>query len=241
MGRATAIALRGLGWTVFAVARRKAELDVLAAESGAIPIVADVADPAQVTALKDAVLAKGTPDVVIHGAGAGRWLRTEDTDPAEARQMLDVPLYSNYLVTHAFLTSLLAQKTGQFIHINSPAGYQPWPHSALYAASRGGVRSFHEALRQDLAGSGLRSSHITFGKISSGYFDANPGVEDRLPGIGKTLKPLSPETCADEIIKLINRPRHEVIKPGLLRLYVLIWHIWPTPVRWLMRITAKAP
>ncbi len=240
VGRATAIALRARGWEVIAVARRESELAALAQDCGAETLALNAADPEAVDRL--AATFKGrTPDVIVNAAGAGRWHRLENTSPAEARAMMDAPFFAAFLVTRAFLPAMLKRGAGQIIHVNSPAAYQPWPHSALYAASRGALRSIHEALRQDLAGSGVISSHITFGKVSSDYFISNPGTEERLPRIAKTFRTLSPEACATLILRLIDRPRAEAVHPPLMAFYLKVWRIWPGLVRWLIRITSPRP
>ena len=41
-------------------------------------------------------------------------------------------------------------------------------------------RGLHESLCADLDGSGVRSCHVVFGKVSSAYFDHNPGVEGKI-------------------------------------------------------------
>jgi NADP-dependent 3-hydroxy acid dehydrogenase YdfG len=240
VGRATAIALRARGWEVIAVARRESELAALAQDCGAETLALNAADPEAVDRLA-ATLKDRCPDVIVNAAGAGRWHRLEDTSPAEARAMMDAPFFAAFLVTRAFLPPMLKRGAGQIIHVNSPAAYQPWPHSALYAASRGALRSIHEALRQDLAGSGVISSHITFGKVSSDYFAANPGTEERLPRIAKTFRTLSPEACATLILRLIDRPRAEAVHPPLMAFYLKVWRIWPGLVRWLIRITSPRP
>jgi NADP-dependent 3-hydroxy acid dehydrogenase YdfG len=237
VGRATAIALRARGWEVIAVARRESELVTLAENCGAKAVALNAADPEAVERLV-AQLAGRCPDVIVNAAGAGSWHRLEDTSPAEARAMMDAPFFAAFLVARAFLPAMLKRGTGQIIHVNSPAAYQPWPHSALYAASRGALRSLHEALRQDLAGSGVLSSHITFGKVSSDYFLSNPGTEERLPRIARTFRTLSPEACAALILRLIDRPSAETMHPPLLAFYLRVWRIWPGLVRWLIRITS---
>ena len=240
VGRATAIALRARGWEVIAVARRESELATLADECGAEIAALNAANPEAVDRLTTS-LEDRCPDVIVNAAGAGRWHRLENTSPAEARAMMDAPFFAAFLVTRAFLPAMLARGRGQIIHVNSPAAYQPWPHSALYAASRGALRSIHEALRQDLAGSGVISSHITFGKVSSDYFLSNPGTEERLPRIAKTFRTLSPDQCAALILRLIDRPRAEAVHPPLMAFYLKVWRIWPGLVRWLIRITSPRP
>ncbi len=237
IGAATVTALRAKGWDVLAIARREDELARLAAATGAEVRALSAADADAIDALARDLGAR-CPDVIVHCAGAGRWLRIEDTTPAEARAMMDAPFFADFLVTRAFLPAMLARRSGQIIHVNSPAAYVPWPFAGVYAATRAAVRGLHDALRQDLHGTGVRSCHITFGKVTSGYWEANPGALEKMPRIEQTFPSYTPERCAEAIMQLIARPRAEVILPHMMAFYLLCWRIWPGLVRTIVRLTS---
>ncbi len=57
-------------------------------------------------------------------------------------------------------------------------------------------RGLHEALCQDLAGTGVQSCDVVFGRIDSEYFAHNPGVVEKMPGISKTIRTISEAECA---------------------------------------------
>lgn len=240
VGRAAAGELARRGWKVILTARRAAETEAAARAIGpaAIALPADVSDPAEVERLTQAVLQTGLPDAILNCAGAGRWLRLEDTPPAELQSMLGAPLLADALVCRAFLPGMRAHNSGVLIHVNSPAAHAAWPHAAAYTAARAGLYGLHKALRQDLAGSGITSCHATFGRISSDYFTANPGVADRMPDIARTIRTLSPDDCARILADLAERPRPEVTAPALLAFYMLSNRLFPGLIRWLLRATA---
>jgi short-subunit dehydrogenase len=126
------------------------------------------------------------------------------------------------------MPGMLAQRRGVFVHVGSPASVVPWPGATAYTSSRWALRGLHEALRQDLRGTGLHTSHVMFGPVASGYWDNNPGTFEAAPRIGlRLLRTLEPPECGAVVLDVIRRPRPEVLHPPLLR--ALRW--FPHPVR----------
>jgi uncharacterized protein len=181
----------------------------------------------------------GTPDVIVHCAGAGQWKSIEETSPAEALFMTQAPYLAAFNVTHVFMRDMLARHSGVIIHVNSPASVCPWPASVGYAASRWALRGLHESLCQDLAGTGVRSCHIVFGRVDSSYFEHNGVVAADVPRIAATIRRLSKDECGRMIAELAEHPRRDVLYPFMLRFYSWLYRIAPTPVRWVVRHTGK--
>ncbi len=245
IGRATALKLAALGWRVVVCARRRPVLEELAeeiAQAGGTAIVepVDGADGDAVVAMAGRVMAEhGTPDALVNCAGAGRWLYIEDTEPAEIKMMIGAPYLSAFHATHAFMKAMLARRSGLILHINSPAGIMPWGGCTGYASARYALRGLHEALRMDLAGTGVRSSHVVLGEVTSNYFDANPGSQEHIPKIAQLIPVSSPEQCADVIVSAIRRPRDTVIAPFMLQLFIWANLVAPWLVRALVRATQR--
>lgn len=240
VGASAARRLAERGYRVILVARRAAELEQEAARigAGAVAEPCDAASGEQVLALADRVgRDHGVPHVIVHSAGAGMWKYVEETSPAEAVAMMGAPYLAAFNVTHAFIAAMIARRSGVIIHVNSPAAFFPWPGAAGYTASRWALRGLHEALCQDLAGTGVRSCHLVLGRVDSPYFDHNPGTNDRLPGIARTIRSLSTDECGLLIARLAEHPRREVFAPLMLRLYAWTHRLAPPVVRAALRWT----
>ncbi len=243
IGAATAEALGARGWTVVLVARRQAPLDALAiriAAVGADPVVAalDAADPDTVAAMADGIRAEhGVPDVIVNAAGVGGWRWPEDTTPAEMENSLDAPFRAAFHVTQAFLGDMIARGSGRIVHVGSPAAIQPWPGATAYTISRWALRGYHEALRQDLAGTGVTTSHVAFTEVTTPYFDTNPGARERRPWLGRLARTLTPAETAEVILRTIDRPRPQVLHPAMLRVLVVVHRMAPGVATWFVRIT----
>jgi short-subunit dehydrogenase len=176
----------------------------------------------------------GVPDIVVNNAGAGRYLHVEETSPAEASQMIAAPYLAAFYVTRQFLPAMLERRQGYVVNVNSPAPWLPWPGATAYTAARGAMRGFTAALRADLRDTGIQVLEIVAGKVSSTYFEHNPGSEERLPRITRMVPTLTPDQVAEALMRGIERDRRQVVTPLMLRLVFLGHALMPGPVDWLM-------
>jgi NADP-dependent 3-hydroxy acid dehydrogenase YdfG len=244
IGAATARLFHAMGWRVVLIARTADKLTALADELGsnAIAEPLDVSDGSAVLALKERLdKTVGMPDVIVNAAGAGRWLRIEDTPPDEARMMIGAPYLAAFNMAHAYMSDFISRDRGTLIMINSAASLMPLARAAGYTASRWALRGLHEALCQDLAGTGVRSCHVVFPKVESDYFEHNPGTLEKIPRIAHTIRTLMPTECAQVIVGLAEKPRREVVYPGMLAFYNICNRFSPRLVAWLLRSTTPRP
>jgi uncharacterized protein len=245
IGAATARLLGARGWTVVLVARRAERLaevarDVEAAGGRAHVAGLDAADGAAVDAMADEVLrVHGVPTAIVSSAGAGVWRWIEDTPHEELDAMLGAPFRAAWNVTRAFLPAMLTARRGVLVHVGSPASLAPWPGATGYTTSRWALRGLHEALRQDLAGSGVRSCHVVLGEVSSEYFEANPDTHEHIPRVARIIPVITPERAAEVVVRTIDRPRSQVLFPRTLVAMQVMNRIAPGLVALLARRTGR--
>ncbi len=245
IGAATARLLASNGWRVVLLARRAERLQELAREietAGGMALVeaTDAADGAAVEAMADRVRSQwGPPALVVNSAGAGVWRFLEETPPGQILNMIGAPYLAAANTGRAFMKDMLAAGGGAMIHVGSPASLMPWPGATAYTASRWALRGLHEALCMDLVGTGVTSSMVYFGEVSSEYFEANPDSHQYIPGIGGWIPTTTPERCAKVILGVVRRPRRVVFHPFQLRLMWWLAKISPAPTRWLVVRTGR--
>jgi short-subunit dehydrogenase len=97
----------------------------------------------------------GGLDVLVNNAGGVRAGRLEETSEAELRTMIEVDLIAPILLTRAFLPALRASGDGLIVNIASGIAQMGVPFYAGYAAAKGGLARFGEALRRELKGEGV--------------------------------------------------------------------------------------
>ena len=243
IGAATAKAMARIGGRVVLLARTQAALEKVAADISASGGQArayqiDLTDAEAVATVAKNITAQiGTPDILINNAGAGRWLFVEETSPAEAVEMMAAPYFAAFYLTRAFLPDMLRRGSGHIVNITSPASRIVWPGATAYTAARWAMRGFTEALRSDLRGSRLRVTLAVLGKVSSTYWEHNPGSEERLPKIATLIPTLTPEHAATAIVRGVERNAREIVAPPMLRFIYLQHSLFPRLVEWMMNST----
>jgi short-subunit dehydrogenase len=152
--------------------------------------------------------------------------------------MLGAPYLSAFLVTRLCLPPMLRRRSGCIVNINSPVARGGWPGAAGYTAARYALQGFTNALRYDLHGTGVRVLSVVPGRVASEYFDRNPGVTERLPGVGRLLGTLTPQQVAAAILRGLEHHRREVVVPFRLRLFFALNWAAPWLVEWAIRRTS---
>jgi uncharacterized protein len=233
IGAATAKAMAHKGGRLLLLARNQFALEKVAADISAsggearvYPV--DLTDAEAVAQLANKISTDiGIPDIIINNAGAGRWLFIEETTPTEVVEMMAVPYFAAFYVTRAFLPSMLRRKSGHIVNVTSMASFVSWPGAAGYTAARWAMRGFTEALRAELYGTGINVTLLIPGYVRTAYFEHNPGAEERIPKMARSIPDLTAEQVADAMVRGVEQNRREIVIPFRLRLSRTLFAISP--------------
>ncbi len=219
MGRATALLLAARGARVALLARRHPQLDALAAEiralgGDALPLVADVTDPASLQAAAAAVLeAYGDADLVFNNAGLMLPGAIGQQPVAEWQSQIDLNVSGAMNVIQAFVPQLeraaAAGKVVDLVNTSSIAGQNLFPYFAVYSATKAFVSHLSRHLRMELGPKDIRVSVIEPGITSTelqGHVTFQ-GAKDWLENAAKTIEFLQPEDIASAVGYLAALPR----------------------------------
>ena len=153
IGRATAELFAGHGWTVGVLARRAALLDEIADSIGAVPLVADVTDPAAVqAAFARFVATAGRLDVLFNNAGIFPKAGTiDEITPEDWNAAVSVNLTGMFLCARAAFALMRAQdpQGGRIINNGSISAHAPRPQSIAYTATKHAVTGLTRSLSLD--------------------------------------------------------------------------------------------
>jgi short-subunit dehydrogenase len=203
IGRSVAELLAADGARVTLTARQAGPLAALARRTGGRVVVADLADPAGVRALLDQA---GPVDVLIANAALPASGPVLDYDPADIDRAIDVNLRVPIQLARALAPAMVERGGGHLVFVSSLAGLAASPASALYAATKFGLRGFALGLRQDLHGTGVGVSVVLPGFVRGAGMFADSGAT-LPPGLGTR----SPEQVARATIGAIVGNRAEVV------------------------------
>lgn len=245
IGAATAKKLAKKGALVILLARDQEGLnqvvkDILAEGGKACCYSIDLSQVSNISKLAENILAnQGVPDIIVNNAGAGRWLSVEETNPEEAVQMMAVPYFAAFSITHAFLSKMRERNSGCIVNMTSVASYYTWPGAAGYISARWALRGFNNALRAELHNTNINVLLIAAGKVGSAYFKNNPGSEERIPKIANLFPTLTPDNVADAIVKGIEKNRREIIIPWGQNVTAIFHRMFPWVMEWLLLKTSS--
>jgi short-subunit dehydrogenase len=243
MGVGIAKAMAKAGGRVALLARNKGNLDKVAAEltsagSQAKVYPVDLADAGAVAAVANRITQElGAPNIIINNAGSGRWLFVDETSPREAVQMMAVPYFAAFNVTHAFLPAMLKRNSGHIVNMSSVGSRFVWPGATAYLAARWAVRGFTEALRADLDGTGIGVTLYESGVVRSPYWEHNPGSRERVPKMGNLVPELTIEQVGNAVVKGVERNKRLIVIPFMMRTTYWQHALFPRVVQWLMTKT----
>lgn len=208
IGRATAAKLAGAGARVALLARGRAELEAAARAIGndAVAIPCDVTRRDSVTRVAARIVDElgGAPDVLINAAGAFQLARVEETTPAQFSAIVEANLVAPFVVTRMFLPEMRSRGRGHVVSVGSAADRAIYPENGAYAASKFGLRALHAVLREELRGSGVRSTLVSPGPTDTALWDEVQSSEG--PPLVSRDRMLRPDAVADAILFAVTRP-----------------------------------
>lgn len=179
IGRATALYLDQLGYTVFAGVRREQDgIALTQTASGRLkPIILDITNPdhiANVFAVVGAACGEGGLMALINNAGYNYISAFEYTDETKARQMMEVNFFGLYRMSQAFIPMLRQYarqrgKRAKLINIGSIGSIIGLPWEPFYHASKFAVLGLTESLRYELREQGISAVAVLPGGIKTDF------------------------------------------------------------------------
>ena len=108
-------------------------------------------------------------DVLVNSAGYGLRGGATVLPLGEQLGLVDLNIRALTELTLRFLPAMVARGRGGVINLGSVASFTPGPYMALYYASKGFVRSFSEALHQELRRTGVTVTCVAPGPVATEF------------------------------------------------------------------------
>lgn len=208
IGAATARAAAEAGWRVALAARSENKLAALAEQLGndrALAVRCDVTEFADLqNAVEQTVEQFGRLDAVFANAGFGAARGFENESPEHWRDMVLTNVLGPALTIRAALPRIVESK-GHFVLTGSIAGTRALPGS-LYSSTKFAVHGMAESLRQQLNGTGARTTLIAPGMTDTPFFDNGAGSGA-----------LQAEDIARAVLYALSQPTHVDVNMVLVR------------------------
>ena len=205
----------------------------------------DLADPQSVAdgAQKALEMTDGALDALFNNGAIAIPGAVEDLPPDALRQIFEVNVFAQFELARLILPAMRRRKTGRILNNSSVLGYQSLPFRGAYCATKHAMESLTDALRMELAGSGIHAILLEPGPIPSRlrtnsrplfkrHIDvensAHSGLykEKMIPALmeqenAPSRWQLPPEACSRIIIGALEAPRpnaryHVTLMPGIV-------------------------
>jgi len=205
LGRAIAAALAARGARLVLSGRKREALEEMAASLPGAGHEAAPADLAEPGAAEELATAHRDVDVLVANAGlpGAGWLG--DFTPEQLKRALRVNLEAPMLMAQALFPGMLERGSGHLVFVSSLSGKAASPRTAIYNATKFGLRGFALGLRADLNPRGVGVSLVSPGFIREAGMFADSGAKPP-PGMGTT----TPEKVAAATVKAIEANRAEI-------------------------------
>jgi NAD(P)-dependent dehydrogenase (short-subunit alcohol dehydrogenase family) len=217
IGAALAEKFGAEGWNLVLAARRRPELETVAARAGgrAVPVVTDVTRRGDMEGLLARALeAFGGVDVWINNAGRGIGKRILDVAEEEFDEILAVNLKSVFYGIQVSVPYFQRKGEGHLINISSFLGRVPLgTFRSVYNAAKAGVNVLTANLRMDLRLShpGIHVSLVMPGTVKTDFAqNAIGGTPPMPPGARSPMVPQTAEEVAGLVWALVENPKAEL-------------------------------
>jgi NAD(P)-dependent dehydrogenase (short-subunit alcohol dehydrogenase family) len=203
IGRACAIHLTGLGYTVLAGVRRDAD-----APPGTEPVRLDVTSEADVAAA--AARVGGRLDALVNNAGIAVNGPVEVLPVDEWRRQFEINVIGQVAVTRALLPALLTAR-GRIVNMSSISGRIAFPIVGPYAASKFALEALTDTLRREVGPHGVQVVSIEPGAIVTPVWDKSRAAGEQLAN----GMPAEARERYDSVIRALRTHAERVPHDGL--------------------------
>jgi short-subunit dehydrogenase len=185
---------------LFLVARRKEQLESLAAELRSqygidVEILSlDLCLPdASETLLREATKDGKTVDFLINNAGMGPWRKFTEATLEDHKKIMQLNMVTLTTSTHLFARHMLSHgKPSVILNVASVAAFQPAPRFTVYAPSKIYVKIFSEILSEEMKESNIHVSCLCPGGTATEFLLNN----------NQTLKSFNPLMASEKVARL---------------------------------------
>jgi 3-oxoacyl-[acyl-carrier protein] reductase len=185
------------------VDRATEELRAHAPKERVAGYVADVSQPADVTAFFQAVDKDfNGPNVLVNNAGIGIFRSAADLSVEDWQRTIDTNLSGAFYCCREALSRFRKKGGGYIVNISSLAGKNAFAGGAAYNASKFGLNGFSEAAMLDHRYDNVRVSYVMPGSVATEFGSGS--------GDGADWK-IAPEDVAGLVVMLLKMPERTLV------------------------------
>lgn len=211
IGKELARELASRGAKLILVGRRVTDLFNLSQqinESGGTSqiVAADITtSDGRIQIINEAMRSFGGVDVLINNAGISDFSAFTQADPALIERIYKTNVTAPILLTQDVVPQMIEQGHGRIVNMGSIFGSIGFAYFAAYSSSKFALRGFSEALRRELAGTGVDVTYVAPRAVKTAI---NSEAVYRMAEAVK-MKMDNPEVIAKWILRCIEKDKKD--------------------------------
>lgn len=159
------------GWTVYAGARKRDDLENLVRRE-VRPVPLDVTDDGSMRAAVETVLAgSGRIDLLVNNAGYGLYGPLEELNLDDVRRQFETNVFGLVRMTQLVLPAMRQQGAGRVVNVGSIGGVITTPMGSAYYATKFALEAISDVLRVEVAPFGIDVVLVQPTGVRTGFFD----------------------------------------------------------------------
>ncbi|MBA3706224.1 MAG: SDR family oxidoreductase [Bacteroidetes bacterium] len=221
IGEALAKEFAAQGAKLILSARRKEELErvksTLQIGTEVLILPLDLSHTSTIDELTQQIISRfGRIDILVNNGGVSQRALTKDTSLEIERKIIEINFFGTVALTKSVLPYMLKQKSGHIIVMSSIAGKFGFYFRSAYSASKHALHGYFESLRMEIYKDNVSVLIVCPGKIRTDIsINAITETGSKHNQMDKSLEDgLSPEECAKQILKGIEKKKEELFIGG---------------------------
>ncbi|MGH9719131.1 MAG: SDR family NAD(P)-dependent oxidoreductase [Bryobacteraceae bacterium] len=233
IGAACAAALRARGARLSLTARSGDKLKQVAGPD-ALFTAGDITDAAVRGRVVERTIERfGAIDVLLNNAGVGLYAPAWKAPLEETRAMFELNVFAPLALTQLAAPHMRG-RGGMIVNVGSIAGKVTLPWFTLYSSSKFALGSLSEGLRMELKPQGIQVMLVCPGYVKTQFQENVLGGRPPARLAARRRFAITPEACAEAIVRGIERGARTVLTPRLGWLFVAAARVMPKFVESMM-------
>ncbi|GAB3023377.1 SDR family NAD(P)-dependent oxidoreductase [Spirosoma pulveris] len=222
------------GYNLVLVARSGDSLRLIADEYEqqfgikAITITQDLADPKAADAIYEQTQQQGIMvDILVNDAGMGEYGKfATETNLQKELDIVQINAVSLMHLTKLYLKDMVARNEGKILMLGSEVSVSPNPMMAVYGATKAFIKSFSEAIRNELIDTNITVTVLMPGATNTDFFNKAGAAHVKGADPSKTANPAD---VAKEGYDALMKGKDHVVAGWKNKAKVAMAHVLPDP------------
>lgn len=167
-------------------------------------------------------------DVLVNDAGFGEYGQfATETDLEKELSIVQVNAVALMHLTKLYLKDMVARNDGKILMLGSEVSVFPNPMMAVYGATKAFIKSFSEAIRNELKDTNVTITVLMPGATNTNFFNVAGAEHTKAADTAKTT---SPSDVAKEGYEALMQGKDHVVAGWMNKARVAIGHVMPDPM-----------